>query len=201
MENYILTTFKTFNNSKLNTAFNGIVKQINAGQKASEKVARILKEIKDNELWAQDFNSFADCIATFGIGKAQAYRVINAIEVKDDIEVLNDYTVSQVAELARLENDSIYTLVDTGRVTQTMTCKQIREVVDEWKIDGIDEKPEEVTEESEEVTEEPEEVAEESEDEEPITMTIIFGDNEYKITEVAEIRIIVKALSKMGYTV
>ena len=201
MDNYILTKYENTNlkNKKLVTAFNNIIKCVNAGQKASENVARILKGIKDSELWVEDFESFADCIATFGIGKAQAYRVINAVEVKDSLEELTDYTISQVAELARLENDSIYTLIDTKRINQKMTCKQLREVVDEWK--KPDEEPEEV-EEVEEVAE-PEEVEEpaKSEEDENVFIHIEFGDNIYDITEVAEIRGIVKLLKKWGYTV
>lgn len=200
MDNYILTKYEStdFKNKKLATAFNNIIKCVNAGQKASENVARILKAIKDDELWVDDYESFADCIATFGIGKAQAYRVINAVEVKDSLEGLADYTITQVAELARLENDSIYMLIDTKRISQKMTCKQLREVVDEWK------KPDEETEEVEEVeeVEETEEVEPaKSEEDEDVFIHIEFGDNIYDLTEVAEIRGIVKLLKKWGYTV
>lgn len=201
MDNYILKKYEKteLKNGKLATAFNNIIKCINDGQKASEKVARVLKNIKDDELWVEDYESFAECIATFGIGKAQAYRVINAVEVKDSLEDLANYTISQVAELARLENSEICTLIDFNKISQDMTCKQLREVVDEWKhADELPEEVEEIDEEPEE-TEEPEDT--EETDDEQVKIHIEFGDYIYDITSVAEIRGICKLLKKYGYTV
>ena len=202
MDNYILKKYEKteLKNGKLSTAFNNIIKCINDGQRLSEKVARILKTIKDDELWVDDYESFAECIATFKIGRSQAYRVIDAVEVKDAIDDLANYTISQVAELARLENSEICTLIDFNKISQDMTCKQLREVVDEWKhADEVTEEPEETEETDDEVTEEPEDT--EETDDEQVTIHIEFGNYVYDITSVAEIRGICKLLKKYGYTV
>lgn len=132
MDNFLTLTTQ-YNNKKLTTEFKKIEKAFNATQKNGEVVARSLKAIKDNELWKDDFESFEKSIAVFGIGKAQAYRVINAITVKDEVPVLEDFTITQVAELARLENEQIEEAINNEDITKESTCKEIRKYVDSLK--------------------------------------------------------------------
>ena len=82
---------------------NAILDEYRRMQKGSENVAKALTAIKDGELWRDDFDTFEQCIDTFGIGKAQAYRVISSYKMKYNEEHdgrLENYTLSQVAEIA-----------------------------------------------------------------------------------------------------
>lgn len=137
MENFIIETEKfNFNNKKLNKEMDTIKKQIANAQKGSILVAKALTEIKDGELWRDDFDTFDDCVATFNIGRAQAYRVISAYKLKTSDEIdgrLENYNISQVQECARLDISLMCDVIDRGEITETMSCASIREVVDGYK--------------------------------------------------------------------
>ena len=124
---------------------NTILDEYRRAQKGSENVAKALTNIKDNELWRDDFETFDDCIAIFGIGRAQAYRVISAYKLKYSDEHggrLENYTISQVAELGRLEIPIIVEVIDREEVIPSMTCKEIRDVVDSYKkTNNVDDTP------------------------------------------------------------
>lgn len=146
MENYLVVSNKfEFSNKKLNSSMNAILDEYRRAQKGSENVAKALTNIKENELWRDDFDTFDDCLAIFGIGKAQAYRVIASYKLKYDEEHdgrLNDYTLTQVAEIGRLEISLFCDVIDRGEITPTMSCKEIRAVVDSYKkTDDVDDTP------------------------------------------------------------
>ena len=146
MENYLMVTNKMeFANAKLNKPMNAILDEYKRAQKGSENVAKALTKIKDEQLWVDDFESFEKCIETFGIGKAQAYRVIASYNLKYNEEHdgrLEDYTLSQVAEIGRLSISLFCDVIDRGEITPTMSCKEIRDVVDSYKkTDDVDDTP------------------------------------------------------------
>lgn len=146
MENYLVVSNKfEFSNKKLNSSMNAILDEYKRAQKGSENVAKALTNIKENELWRDDFDTFDDCIAIFGIGKAQAYRVIASYKLKYDEEHdgrLGDYTLTQVAEIGRLSISLFCDVIDRGEITPTMSCKEIRAVVDSYKkTDDVDDTP------------------------------------------------------------
>lgn len=137
MENCLIVTEKfAFSNKKLNSSMNAILDEYRRAQKGSENVAKALANIKDNELWRDDFDTFESCIDTFGIGKAQAYRVISSYKMKYNEEHdgrLENYTLTQVAEIARLEISLFCDLIDRGEISEKMSCASIREVVNKYK--------------------------------------------------------------------
>lgn len=149
MENCLIVTEKfSFSNKKLNTSMNAILDEYRRMQKGSENVAKALTAIKDNELWRDDFDTFEQCIDTFGIGKAQAYRVISAYKMKYNEEHdgrLANYTLTQVAEVARLEISLFCDLIDRGEISEKMSCASIREVVNKYKAMEKSEDADEVT--------------------------------------------------------
>ena len=137
MENYLIVNEKfTFNNKKFNKSMNDILDEYRRMQKGSENVAKALTAIKDGDLWRDDFDTFEQCIDTFGIGKAQAYRLIASYKMKYNEEHdgrLANYTLSQVAEIARLEISLFCDVIDRGEISETMSCASIREVVNKYK--------------------------------------------------------------------
>ena len=146
MENYLVVSNKfEFSNKKLNSSMNAILDEYRRAQKGSENVAKALTNIKENELWRDDFETFDDCIAIFGIGKAQAYRVIASYKLKYNEEHdgrLDDYTLTQVAEIGRLDISLFCDVIDRGEIAPTMSCKEIRAVVDSYKkTDDVDDTP------------------------------------------------------------
>ena len=146
MENYLIVSQKfEFSNKKLNSSMNAILDEYKRAQKGSENVAKALTNIKDNELWRDDFETFDDCLAIFGIGRAQAYRVIASYKLKYNEEHdgrLDEYTLTQVAEIGRLEISLFCDVIDRGEITPSMTCKEIRDVVDSYKkTDDVDDTP------------------------------------------------------------
>ena len=146
MENYLVVTEKMeFTNTKLNKPMNDILGEYKRAQKGSEIVAKALTKIKEEELWRDDFESFDKCVDVFGIGRAQAYRVIASYKLKYDDEHdgrLADYTLSQVAEIGRLSVSLFCDVIDRGEITPTMTTKEIRAVVDSYKkTEEVDDEP------------------------------------------------------------
>ena len=139
---YIMTV--SFNTGKkaLDTQLEGIKKEFNNGLKASENIAKRLKDIRDKELYKGSiYESFDDVANIFGLGRSQAYRLIQTYEKKysEELgELLCDYSLSQVAELT-LDVTGISELVEGGNIEPTMSCKKIREVVKAYKsIDDED---------------------------------------------------------------
>lgn len=146
MENYLVVSEKMeFTNTKLNKPMNDILGEYKRAQKGSEIVAKALTKIKEEELWRDDFESFDKCVDVFGIGRAQAYRVIASYKLKYDDEHdgrLADYTLSQVAEIGRLSVSLFCDVIDRGEITPTMTTKEIRAVVDSYKkTEEVDDEP------------------------------------------------------------
>lgn len=138
LNNYLVVSEKfNFSNKALNKPMESILKEYRNAQKGSENVAKALSTIRDNELWRDDFDTFESCIETFGIKRQQAYRVIGAYKTKHNEEVINgcldNFNISQVAELNRLELEIIADVVNNGDITPTMSCNAIRDYVNALK--------------------------------------------------------------------
>lgn len=204
MDNFTLMSFDKLTNKKLATQMKNIKDAYKGADKSAEKVARALKTIYDNELYKDDFTSFEECIKTFNIGKAQGYRVIKAVEIKDNLG-LDEFNMSQVAELSRLEEDAIADLVERGEVVASMTCRAIRLIVDDLKrlpMDDVDEGDIEPVDDADEAT------GDDSDDTDGVApdtdtdggvLTVSFMGHVYKLTEEGQISKVVKVLEKMGY--
>ena len=138
MDNLIIYSTEKFEfaNKTFTKSMNAILNEFRRAEKGSETIAKALYDIKEKELWRDDFDDFESCINVFGIGKAQAYRVIASYKLKYNEEHdgrLEEYTLSQVAEIGRLSISLFCDVIDRGEITPTMSCKAIREVVDGYK--------------------------------------------------------------------
>lgn len=149
MDNCLMITTNEkfeFSNKTFNKSMNTILDEYRRAQKGSENVAKALTKIKDEELWRDDFDDFESCLKVFGIGKAQAYRVIASYKLKYNEEHdgrLEEYTLTQVAEIGRLDISLFCDIIDRGEITPSMSCKDIRDVVNKYKKPDIDEIDEE----------------------------------------------------------
>ena len=113
-------------------------------------MAYALADIKDNDLYEDDFDSFNDfCELALNKSQAQVNRVINAthISLESQFDLSKNYTVTQICELAPLGVELIDDLINTDLIDNTMTCKELREVV---RYQKSLEKSEEITEDKDE---------------------------------------------------
>lgn len=194
MENFIIESEKfNFSNKKLNKEMDTIKKQIANAQKGSILVAKSLTEIKDGELWRDDFDTFDDCIATFNIGRAQAYRVISAYKLKTSDEIdgrLENYNITQVQECARLDVSLMCDVIDRGEIKETMSCKDIRDVVDSYKKPALP-VADEVTDDTDETTDDTDETTDD-------TISVYLGKNEIILND-KDYNDLLKWLTKREY--
>lgn len=206
MDNYSLMTFDGLNNRKLAKQMTAIKNAYKGADKSAEQVARALKAIKDDNLWTDDFESFEECIRTFGIGKSQGYKVIKAIELKDELE-MTDYNMTQVVELTRLDTEVVQDLIETGQITAQTTCHNIRLIVNGLKElpapdeDEDDADDVEDTEDNEDAVEDDTDDTETPDDNDEVVMTIKLLGKTYTLEDIASIRKVIKVLEKLGITV
>ena len=195
LENYLIINEKfNFSNKALNKPMESILKEYRNAQKGSENVAKALATIRDNELWHDDFDTFEKCIETFGIKRQTAYRVIGAYKTKHDEEVINgcldNFNISQVAELNRLEKEIIADVVNNGDITPNMSCSAIRDYVNALKKNDDVPVAEEVADGTEETTENtPENI--------PV-LTVTYNGDELPLTD-KHVDDLIKWLTKREY--
>lgn len=138
------------------------------------KVADAIRNISENELYKDDFETDTALAEKLGMSKAQFSKLKNAslyhsysYDVVEDgtthkVAPLNDFTVTQVMEMLVISVDDIVEFIDGFEVTPTMTIKDIRECVSCWKDDNksqssdTESEPEANEHESETETDEPE---------------------------------------------
>lgn len=191
MENYLIVNEKfSFSNKKLNKSMDTILDEYRRAQKGSENVAKALTAIKDGELWRDDFDTFENCIEVFNIGKAQAYRVIASYKMKYNEEHdgrLENYTLSQVAEISRLEISLFCDLIDKGEITPDMSCSKIRSVVNKYKSNEEPDEPDASV------------AGDDTPDEDDNdTLTVCLGSNELPLSD-KDLNDLEKWLTKRGY--
>ena len=128
-------------NKELGKRMNIIQKEMNGVLKSANVIGKCLFEIKNQELWKDDYNSFEECASVFNIKKAQAYNLIKGYEVGEKKLIRKEngnpekistlYSNTQCVELAKLKDDvKILEMLDAEKVKPTMTTKEIREVID-----------------------------------------------------------------------
>lgn len=156
----ILLTEKTevqFNNKKLNTATNNILKYTDGIKKNLLLIAIELKRIKEDELYVEDgYTSVSDYASkVLGYSRANTSKLVNVAERFVEKQQKNtifltedgkDFTVGQLTEMLALPKDEIVEMVKDGELTPNMTAKAIREQVKAHK-----EVDEEIAAENEEV--------------------------------------------------
>ena len=123
----------TLTNSQLNKEFETIRKALNSAIRSANTIGKALKNIKDKELWKDDFKSFEESAEVFGIKKAQAYNLIKGFEVYDKFK-LEDFSNTQCVEIAKLDKaegeKGVREALESGLIKQSMTTKEIREAIE-----------------------------------------------------------------------
>lgn len=177
-------------NKELEKRMNVIQKELNGVLKSANVIGKALFEIKNQELWKEDYKSFEECAAVFNIKKAQAYNLIKGYEVGEKKLIRKEngnpekistlFSNTQCVELAKLKEDvKILEMLDSGKVKPDMTTKEIREVVD------IELHPEKHVEEEvvEEVVEEVETTETTETTETSVVLKVEYVAGELKITD------------------
>ena len=112
------------------------------------KVADVIRNISEKELYKDDFETDTALAEKLGMSKAQFSKLKNAslyhsysYDVVEDgttheVVPLNDFTVTQVMEMLVIPLADIAEFLDGFEVTPTMTIKDIRECVSCWKDDN-----------------------------------------------------------------
>lgn len=178
-------------NKELEKRMNVIQKELNGVLKSANIIGKALCEIKNQELWKDDYKSFEECAAVFNIKKAQAYNLIKGYEVGEKKLVRKEngnpekisslYSNTQCVELAKLKEDvKILEMLDSGKVKPEMTTKEIREVVDRELHPEKFEEPENIQE-LEEVTET--ETTETETTESSVVLKVEYVAGELKVTD------------------
>lgn len=120
---------------KINDRISGSLKTIN---KNMFKVAYLFSDVKENELWLDDFNSmeeYAD--KCFGLKKSSMY---NLIQIGDRFTIkssdgqtysctLGDFSFGQVTQMISLDDKTIVNLIADGVIKPEMSCRKIAEIV------------------------------------------------------------------------
>lgn len=134
MKNELLyqTTAYTFSNNALTKQAEIIRKTSNQVIEGAMRIGKAFKEIKDKDLWKDDFKSFDLFASSVGYSKSTAYNLIKSYEIASKYE-LKDFTAGQCLEIRTLEiaegEKGVETALKSGMITPTMTTKEIREAI------------------------------------------------------------------------
>ena len=180
-----LTVTKQLTNERLQARVDAIQGAFKQAEDYYFVVAIQIKAIKDEQLWADDFESFEQCVACYGVGRSHAYRLISALEFRDaHYDLLKGFSITKLQEMQRAGADAV-TLVENGQITPNMSCAKIRSIIN--GIKALAQETDEPVEDMEEPeTDEPVEDTDEQLEEkvvetkgEPVNMTIVFDDDHF----------------------
>lgn len=133
----------TVTNKALQEQLNIVVDSYKDGLKATMRMAQALTEIKDKELYKEDFKKFEDVADAIGIKRAQAFNLVKGYRVYSKYNLEVGFNNTKCIEIARLENklgeDEVKQALNNGEINADMTRDDIRHYVD--KKLGV-EKPE-----------------------------------------------------------
>lgn len=135
-------------NKKLAKEVKNIVTALQTIGKNKWKVADALRNVYDDELWKDDFNTDNEFATALGMSRSNMKKLIcashyhndivevvkNAETGKDDaVKVLDGFTVSAVMELLGIAKSDVVSFLDEYSITKDSTCKEIREAVKLYK--------------------------------------------------------------------
>ena len=141
MNEIINKTQFTLSNVELTKRMEIIRKELNGVLKSANVIGKQLSEIRAQELWKEDYNSFEECANIFGIKKAQAYNLIKGYEIGEKKlirksngnpeKLCTEFSNTQCVEIAKLKEDTaILDALDNKEITPDMTTKEIRDVIE-----------------------------------------------------------------------
>ena len=138
---------REFKDKKLASHTKAIEKLMNGVKKNMVEIAVRLRDIKENKLYEKDGykDVFDYALSVLDYKKPTVYKMIQcatkfieatpdgkgyaSIITRDD----EDYSVTQLMELNGLEADEAIALDEANKIDPSMTAKEIREVVTEYK--------------------------------------------------------------------
>lgn len=138
MANYNLTLNNaeeiTFSNEALTKETRNYVNACNRGQKAVMDMAKAITNVKNKDLWKDDFESFADYYdKALGLKKAQAYKLIQGYEIYSRYQ-LTDFNNTQCVALFKLDKakgeKGVKEALESGVINRSMPSKEIEAVVE-----------------------------------------------------------------------
>lgn len=145
---------ESLTNAELKQRSTAIVNYMNSAQRSLFNVAINLNEIKKNKLYEEDgykkFNDF--CEDVLGYKHAMCNNLVRIAErfleandngvysiiVHDDC----DYTVSQLQEVLKIDNDTVIEMDENSEIDPSMTTKEIRQAVKKKLGENVDEEVE-----------------------------------------------------------
>lgn len=170
-------------NKELNNEITVVKNCITSNLTNGWQMAIALANIKDNDLFEDDFENFNQfCELILNKSQAQVNRVINATHIVSEsiFDLSKNYTVTQICELTPLGIELIDELINNDLIDNTMTCRELREIVREQKSL---EKSEEITEDKEETTETTENTETEENNEELDNMALWLSSCPYQLSD------------------
>lgn len=124
----------TVTNKELQAQLNIVVDSYKDGLKATMRMAQALTEIKDKELYKDDFKKFEDVADAIGIKRAQAFNLVKGYRVYAKYNLEVGFNNTKCIEIARLENklgeDEVKQALNNGEIHADMTRDDIRSYVD-----------------------------------------------------------------------
>ena len=124
----------TVTNKELQAQLDIVVDSYKDGLKATMRMAQALTEIKDKELYKDDFKKFEDVADAIGIKRAQAFNLVKGYRVYSKYNLEVGFNNTKCIEIARLENrlgeDEVKQALNSGEIHADMTRDDIRSYVD-----------------------------------------------------------------------
>lgn len=151
----------TVSNKALQEQLTIVLDSYKDGLKATMRMAQALTEIKDKELYKDDFKKFEDVADAIGIKRAQAFNLVKGYRIYAKYNLPVDFNNTKCIEIARLENklgeEEVKQALECNEIKPSMTRDEIRNYVD--KRLGVEkpekEKPEQAKQEKPEQDEKP----------------------------------------------
>ena len=134
-----LTTINTteLTNKKLGTQLNAIKKAVDTGNNQQWKIADAIATIVDDELFVDDFETEGNLAKVLGMSRPNLNKMKNASHYHNEVEELNNFTLTKVIELLIIPKEKIVEFLDDYMITPSSTCREVREAVSAWKDDNI----------------------------------------------------------------
>lgn len=135
-------------NSELSTRVNDIQKKLFSIQDSTKDVAMIVGEIMENELYADDFETITDFAKYMNCSRARLtqfrrfYNIMNMV----DKSIYDDFSYSQLVEMIPAIEKMLVLECDAeaickwirDNIVPVMSCRQIRDIVTNYKTYGED---------------------------------------------------------------
>lgn len=130
----ITTEMLPITNTKLKSCVNAINVEKGRVKKSTVAIAKKVWEIKTNELYKDDYETFNECMeVTLNMDKTLASRMFNAYERLQNNGVLQYFEIGQITEMLPLEDKEIAEAVADDVIKTDMTQKELRSIVKKIK--------------------------------------------------------------------